>query len=105
MNAEVVLHRLRQFLLGLVAFVCAATLVELWLTEHTETPTQWIPFVLAGLGLITVTAVLLRPRRVTLLAMRAVMVLLALGSAFGIYEHLVSNIEFEMEIRPTAALG
>jgi hypothetical protein len=85
--------------------MCAGTIVELLLAEHTESLVQLIPFVLCGLGLIVVTAALLRPRRGTLIALRVVMGLLFLGSLLGVYEHIEGNLAFEMEIRPTATLA
>jgi hypothetical protein len=102
MNATVILHRLRLFLLGIAGLLCVGTVVELWLTEHTESIIQLIPFGLCGLGLLAVGAALLRPRRATLLILRLSMGLMALGSAFGIFEHIEHNLAFELEIRPTA---
>jgi hypothetical protein len=104
MNAEIVLQRLRVFLLAVSAALCAGTVVELWLTEHTE-GTQLVPFVLCGLGLAVVLAALARPQRWALLSVRAVMGLAALGSVFGIYEHVEHNAGFYLEIHPDAALS
>lgn len=105
MNADVVEYRLRNFLLVVTLFVLLVTLVELVLEEHTGEPVQWIPFVLCGLGLIAVLAALLRPQRSTLLALRFVMTLVALGGVLGIGLHVVNNFAFELEIRPNAAVG
>jgi hypothetical protein len=85
--------------------MCAGTIVELLLAEHTESLAQLIPFGLCGLGLIAVVAALLWPRRGTLLALRMVMGLLLLGSLLGVYEHIEGNLEFALEIRPTATFG
>ncbi|MGQ0600815.1 MAG: hypothetical protein ACT4QE_03860 [Anaerolineales bacterium] len=104
MNAEIILARLRRFLLIIAAALCAGIVVELWLTEHTE-GIQFVPFVLCGLGLAVVLLTLFRPQRVTLLSVRIVMVLVALGSLFGIYEHIDYNAAFYMEIHPNAASG
>jgi hypothetical protein len=98
-------RRLRTFLLVVSAGLCAGTIVELVLAEHTETAIQFVPFVLCGVGLLLVLAALLRPRRGTLLALRGVMALLAAGSLLGIYEHIEGNLAFALEIRPNAALG
>ena len=105
MSAEIVVHRFRLFLLTLSGFILVGTVVELWLTEHTESLVQWIPFILAGLGLLGVVGVLFRPRRLTLLGLRIVMGLVVLGSFFGIYEHVEHNLAFELEIRPNATVG
>jgi hypothetical protein len=105
MDATLVVQRLRVFLLGLSGWMCVATIVELLLSEHTESPTQLIPFILCGIGLVVVVLALVRPQRTSLLALRAVMGLLLLGSLFGVYEHLEGNLAFELEIRPGAAFG
>jgi hypothetical protein len=101
MNAELILARLRRFLLWLSGGLCVGTVIELWLTEHTE-GLQLVPFVLCGLGLAAVAATLFRPHRFTLWLLRGVMGLLALGSLFGIYEHLESNAGFYLELHPKA---
>ncbi len=103
MNDTMILARLRHFLFVLAALLCVGTFVELWSAEHYQEPIQLLPFILAGLGLATILVVLWRPRRVTMRAMQVVMVLNALGSAFGIYEHIENNLGFELEIRPNAA--
>jgi glucan phosphoethanolaminetransferase (alkaline phosphatase superfamily) len=98
-------NRIRQFLLAVVGFLCLGTMVELWLTKHTQEAPQFIPFGLCTLGFVTVVAVLVRPRRSTILLLRVVMVLLALGSLLGIFLHVRANYEFIAEIRPNAAPG
>jgi hypothetical protein len=85
--------------------MCAGTIIELLLAEHTEDLIQFIPFVLCGLGLAAVAVALLRPGRGTLLALRAVMGLLLVGSLLGVYEHFEGNLAFEQEIRPAATFG
>jgi hypothetical protein len=102
MSTTTVEQRLRTFLLGLAGWMCAGTIVELFLAKHYDDPVQLIPFVLCGMGLVAVVAALLRPRRATLLALRGVMGLLIFGSLLGIYEHLASNFAFELEMRPSA---
>jgi hypothetical protein len=103
MSAEIVVERLRRFLLILAGLICAATVVELWLIKHTKDPIQLLPFILCGLGLAAVVVVLLRPQRRTLRALQGIMGLLILGSLIGVYEHIASNLEFALEIQPNAA--
>jgi hypothetical protein len=105
MTAELIVQRLRRFLLILAAFICLGTIVELWFTEHFEEPLQLIPFALCIIGFISVLGVLFRPQRRTLLGLRAVMVVVGLGSGLGIFLHVVNNFDFELEIRPNAAAG
>jgi hypothetical protein len=101
-NTIIVERRLRIFLLGIAGCICAGTIVELLLAEHTETAVQLVPFALCGLGLLAVAAALVRPQRATLIALRVVMPLLILGSLLGVYEHIEHNLAFELEIRPGA---
>ncbi len=96
--------RIRRFLLGLTALIFALTPVELWLADHTGEPAQAIPFVLCGLGLAAVAGVLWRPVRWTLVALRGAMVLVAAGGVAGGALHLIGNVRFEQEIRPSATL-
>lgn len=105
MNDTTILQRLRRFLLWLAAGLCVGTIVELWAAEHTEDPIQYLPFLLAGVGLVTILVVLWRPQRGALLAMRGVMVVLALGSLLGVALHIFNNIAFAQEIQPNAATG
>lgn len=102
MTDAVVLLRLRRFLLTISALLFSGTVMELWLVGHTEGFVQWIPFALCGLGLIVVIIVLLSPARAFMLALRACMVLVLLGSFFGVYEHVMGNIAFQREIHPNA---
>src|SRR5215207_1683288 len=102
MPTTTVEQRLRTFLLWLAGSMCIGTTVELFLAKHYQDLFQLLPFVLCGVGLIGVVAVLRRPQRTRLLALRGVMGLLLLGSLLGIYEHLVNNFAFELDMRPSA---
>lgn len=105
MSSNTILQRLRVFLLALSAFMLVGVVIELVLSEHTEEPAQFLPFILCGLGMVAILATLVRPQRLTLRALQAVMVVVVLGSLFGIYEHLESNVTFELDMRPGAVLG
>ncbi len=105
MNNETILQRLRTFLLLLAIFMCIGTLVELSLINHLESVVQMIPFGLAIMGGAVALWVLVRPERLSLLVLRGVMVVVGLGSVFGIYEHVEHNLAFELEIRPNATAG
>jgi hypothetical protein len=96
----IVEDRLRASMLSVAAPMAVGTLGELVLTEHTGDPIQWVPFVLLGAELGAIALFLVAPRAVA--ALRATSVLLVLGSAFGIWEHLEHNYAFEAEIRPGA---
>lgn len=98
MSAERIVERLRRFLLYATAAVFIVTPVELWLSEHYQTGTQLIPFVLCGIGLVSVVTVLFAPSRASLLTLRVIMGVTLLGSLLGVYEHLTGNLEFVLEI-------
>lgn len=105
MSSELILQRLRHFLLLVAGFLCVGTIIELGLIEHWDDPPQILPFVLCGLGLAVVLIVLLRPHRNTIRLLRWVMGITFAGSLFGIYEHVEHNIGFALEIRPNATTG
>lgn len=98
-------HWYRSFLLAMTVFVLVGTTVELVLTEHDESLVQLIPYGLAGIGLAAVVAVIHKATRVRVRTLQVVVVLLVLGGAFGIYEHVAHNFAFELEIRPNATAG
>jgi len=101
MSAETILSQLRRFLLALAAFLLVGTLVELIAIKHTQEPVQLVPFALCIVGLIAVAAALARPRRKMLLALRVLMVPLALGSLLGVWEHIENNVAFYLEVHGT----
>ena len=105
MSAETLLSRFRAFLLLTAGLCCVASVVELWLEEHTGSIPQLIPFYLCGLGAVAIAAALLRPQRVTLRIMRYVMGAMLVGSLFGLFEHVEHNFEFAREIRPNATFS
>lgn len=95
-------HQYRRFLLIVAAGIFAGSVLELSVIEHAESWIQMLPFGLAAVGTAAVGWALLRPSRPALLTLRGVAALVALGSLFGIYEHLAHNFAFELEIRPNA---
>ena len=102
MNADTILVRLRLFLLGTSAFLLIGTLVELVAIGHTKEPIQLVPFILCILGLAIVSVALARPARKSLMALRAVMIPVTLGSLLGVWEHVENNAAFYLEVHPTA---
>jgi disulfide bond formation protein DsbB len=102
MDNQKLLQTYRTFLLLMAVFLFAGTVVELIFQEHTGEAQQLIPFILCGLGVVALAAVLMRPQRNTLLALRAVMLLAILGSAIGLFIHLSHNLGFAQEIQPNA---
>jgi hypothetical protein len=100
-SAEV-LKQLRKFLLLLAILLFAGAVVELWLVGHTEDWLQWIPFVLAIVGILVGLLVLARGGETAIKVMRIWMALVVLGTLFGVYQHIAGNIAFEREVDPNA---
>jgi len=102
MSDSAILMRLRIFLLLLSGFLFIGTLLELVFTGHTEEPVQWVPFVLCGVGLVVTIAALVRPTPLTLRLLQVSMVVIALGSLLGFYEHIQGNLGFRLETHPNS---
>lgn len=100
MSAKLIEHRLRVFLLLLSGFICLGIPVELGFAEHFQEPLQFLPFILCGVGVVAITAVLFYPQRNTIMALRGVMILSAIGGLLGMVEHIEGNLEFVTEIQP-----
>ena len=105
MSAAEVLRRLRLFLLALSSLLFAGTLLELTLVNHTEDAIQWLAFVVAGIGLLLTLIALFRRGRLTISLLRWSMLVVIVGSLFGIYEHVSNNVAFEREIQPNSTLS
>lgn len=103
MNDQTLVQRYRTFLFGLAAFMSAGTIVELWLTEHTQELLQFVPFLLCAAALIVILIASLRPSRTTIWTLRLVMGALLVGSLVGVYEHLTGNWEIVLETKPNLA--
>lgn len=91
---------LRTMLLLLFLAACVGTGIELFLLEHVEDWQQWIPVALLGIGLASGTAAGLRPRRRSLLALRALAGAFAVSGLVGLYLHYTGNVAFELEVEP-----
>jgi Na+/melibiose symporter-like transporter len=96
------LSRLRAFLHLLALALFAGTIAELIAAGHDAGAIQLIPFVLCGIGIIATLWVWRRPDRETVRTVRVLLVGIALGSLFGVYEHLKGNYGFVTEVRPNA---
>ena len=105
MSTELILQRLRLFLLALSGALCVGTIVELSLIGHWEDLPQFLPFILCTLGLGVVVAMLLRPQARTIRVLRWIMGITFAGSLFGVFEHIEHNFSFALEIQPNATVG
>jgi len=90
----------RRLALYLLLLGTAGIAVELVLLEHYADPPQWAPLALLAVGLVAagVLAAGATPARVR--ALRVVAGLQVAASLVGIFLHLRSNVEFELELRP-----
>ena len=95
----------RKWGLLLFLFGAAGLGLELLLLGHFAEPWQWTPLVLLGLGLVLGSLMTLRGSRTVVRAFQALMVAYLVGTGLGIFLHLKSNVEFELELRPTMAGG
>jgi len=91
-------RRLALYLL-LLSTVGIAT--ELVLLQHYADPYQCAPLALLGLGLLASGTLTLGPTRGRVGVLRAVASAQVLAGAVGIFLHLRSNVEFELELRPS----
>ena len=95
------LHWIRRALLVLFFIGTVGLLVELVLLEHIESAWQWIPLALLGVGLISGSAVAVRPARVTIRLHQSLMLLFLASGLLGLVLHYRGNVEFELEMYPS----
>jgi hypothetical protein len=93
----------RRLALYLLMFGMLGVSLELILLGHTEESWQWIPIVLLGVGLVMAGLATYRPTRRIVEGLRALMILYLPAAALGLFLHLRSNLEFELELRPSMA--
>jgi hypothetical protein len=102
MPSDIVLARLRHFLLIISAGVFIMTVTELIFLGHWNETIQFLPFVLSALGLTALALVYFRPNRTSLTMMRWSMIVIGGCSFIGFYMHLSLNLKFWLEVQPSA---
>lgn len=105
MPRNTVVKQLRSFLLGVVAFIFIVTVLELILLDHTEEALQWIPFIVSGIGILTVFGAWIAPSQVAIRTLRWVMIGVVVTSFVGVYLHFTGNLAFTREINPSFTLS
>ena len=90
----------RRILLTILILGIAGISLELWLMAHTEDVYQLIPLWLAGLAVIAIATVALRPSRGTVRLFQTVMALFLISGIVGMYLHFQVNMEFQLEMDP-----
>lgn len=84
---------LRRSLILLAVIGVAGTAVELAMERHWKTGVQLIPWYTLAVITLGVVLLVVRPRRVTVRLVRAIVVLVFAAAAFGIFEHVDANYE------------
>ena len=95
------LTQLRRLVLAVFVFGVVGTGAELLLLGHMEDYRQLVPLTLFGLGLVLLGVLAVQGRRWCVRAFRALMMLYVVSGAIGIYFHIRSNVEFELEMYPS----
>jgi fatty acid desaturase len=95
--------RFRQFLMWLTVALCLGVIAELVLTDHMEEPLQWAPLIVCGLGAAAALAVIVRPNRTSLWALRVIMLIAMVSGVVGVIAHVTGNLEFAQEINAARA--
>lgn len=91
---------LRQLVLALSLFGMLGMEVELFLLEHTESFSQWIPLVLLAGGLASGVLFALRPGSGSIRIFQVLMTLFVVAGLTGPYLHYAGSVEFALERDP-----
>lgn len=90
----------RRLALYLLLLGTGGIAAELVLLEHYAEPAQWAPLALLAVGFLATGVLAAGPTAGRVRALRAVATLQVVAAAAGIFLHLRSNVEFELELRP-----
>lgn len=96
------LAAIRRTLLMLFAVAALGTGVELVLLGHTEQRWQWVPVVLTFSGSLAAAAYGMTRRAIGRRAFQATMILFVVSGAVGLALHYRGNVEFALEMEPSA---
>jgi hypothetical protein len=102
MHESDLLSTFRRILLALVLLGIGGLTIELFLLEHTDSATQWIPLAVLAAGLVASVTVWFKPSARSLRIFQVVMLLFVAAGLLGIYLHLRGNVLFEQETDPSA---
>jgi hypothetical protein len=93
--------RVRLFLLAILLLGMVGTTSELFLLEHDEDLTQWIPLLVLGAGIASLGWLALRPGAAAVGVTRIVAVCFILSGVMGVVLHYQANLEFQQEVDPS----
>jgi hypothetical protein len=94
MDAEIILKKLRVFLLGFSIFIFAGALFELAFLNHLGEELQFVPFVLGPLGIILAALMIFKPSAKMIKIVRVGMWVILVGGVIGMIVHVSGNLEF-----------
>ena len=92
---------MKRTLLGILVLGLISTEAELLFLGHDESPIQFIPLILIGLGLLVIGWHLMSESSSSLLAMRVTMTLFIAAGMLGIALHYRGSLEFQKELDPS----
>ena len=90
----------RRILMAILLLGVAGIIAELLLLGHDEDFYQWIPIALAFATMLVSAIVVMRPAAGSIRLFQAVMILMIVSGAVGIYLHFEVNMEFQLEMDP-----
>ncbi len=93
----------RKLALALLFIGISGIATELLLLGHYEDKPQWAPLAFLAIGIVAVVVVLVRPSRLNMQWFRVIMASYLPAAIAGFYFHINSNVEFELEMRPSMA--
>lgn len=85
-------------------FMIFGTITELFLLEHYEGALQLIPLICIGVSLLLVVLIYFNHSSQLIKLFKIFLWITALSGFYGSFLHLKANIEFEMEMKPTATV-
>lgn len=91
----------RRLALGVLLLGLVGTGTELFLLGHYEDRFQWAPLIMLAAGVVAAALVAIRPTVPLVTLLRAIMALYVPVAAAGLYLHIKSNVDFELEMRPS----
>jgi hypothetical protein len=99
-GSEVLIPRLRLWLLGILIIGLLGTVVELVLLKHYEKPLQWVPLLLIAAGFVIIAWRLLHPDAASLTVMKVVWGLFVVSGFLGVLAHFNGSAAFQRELDP-----
>jgi disulfide bond formation protein DsbB len=94
---------IRRLLLGLMTLGLVGTMTDLLFLEHYEDSAQLIPLLLLFVGLCAVLFRVVAGGAASIRILQVVMVLMVAAGFAGIYFHFRGNLEFQLDMDPTAS--